>query len=149
MYDLEDWKTTNTLFKYLNKVWGTFMIDRFADNKSCKTTVFNSKYWCLNTACVDAFSTSWQHENNYLIPPIHLIPKAIKQLRLSKAQGVLVAPFWPLLFNQQNKTLSHFLKDFKIFPDKTQCFQLGNNKSSLIGSTRFKSKVICIKLDFS
>ena len=84
------------------------MIDRFADNKNFKTKVFNSKYWCSNTACVDAFSTSWQHENNYLVPPIHLIPKAIKQLRLSKAQVVLVDPFWPsaafwpLLFNHQN-----------------------------------------------
>ena len=143
MYDFEDWETTTTLFKYLNRVWGPFTVDRFADNKNCKTKVFNSKYWCPNTSCVDAFSTSWQHENNYLVPPIHLIPKVIKQLRLSKAQGVLVAPFWPsasfwlLLFNHQKKTPSHFVKDFKIFTNPTQCFQLGNNKSSLIGFTRF------------
>ena len=44
MYDFEDWETTNTLFKYLNRVWGPFTIDRFADNKNCKTKVFNSKY---------------------------------------------------------------------------------------------------------
>ena len=69
------------------------MIDRFADNKNFKTKVFNSKYWCSNTACVDAFSTSWQHENNYLGTSIDLIPKAIKLLRLSKAQGLLVTPF--------------------------------------------------------
>ena len=29
------------------------------------------------------------------------------------------AAFWPLLFNHQNKTPTHFLKDFKIFPDPT------------------------------
>ena len=155
LYDFEDWETTNTLFKYLNRVWRPFTIDRFANNKNCKTKVFNSKYWCPNTTCVDAFSTSWKRKNSYLVPPIHLIPKAIIQLRLSKAQGVLVAPFWssaafwPLLFNLQNKIPSHFLKDFKIFPDPTQCFQLGNKKLSLIGSTRFKNKVICIKLVFS
>ena len=74
MYDFKDCETTNTLFKYLNMVWGPFMIDRFADNKNCKTKVFNSKYWCPNTVCVDTFSTSWQHENNYLVPPIHFIP---------------------------------------------------------------------------
>ena len=90
MYDFEDWETTNTLFKYLNRVWGPFTIDRFADNKNWKTKVFNSKYWCPNTACVDAFSTSWKHENSYLVTPIHLIPKALKPLRLSKAQGLLV-----------------------------------------------------------
>ena len=59
MYHFEGWETTNTLFKYLNRVWGSFTMDRFADNKNCKTKVFNSKHWCPNTACVDAFSTSW------------------------------------------------------------------------------------------
>ena len=128
MYDFEDWETTNALFKYLNRVWGSFTMDRFADDKNCKTKVFNSKHWCLNTDCVDAFSTSWQHENNYLVSPYTSYSKPIKQLRLSKAQGVLVAPFWPsaafwlLLFNYQSKIPSHFLKDFKIFPEPTQCF---------------------------
>ena len=83
MYDFEDLETTDALFKYLNRVWGPFTIDRFTDNKNCKTKVFNSKYWFPNTACADTFSTSWQHENNYLVPSIHLISKAIKQLRIS------------------------------------------------------------------
>ena len=78
IYDFQDWETTNTLFKYLNRVWGPFTIDSLADNKNCKAKVFDSKYWCPNMACVDAFSTSPQHENNYLVPPIHLTPKAIK-----------------------------------------------------------------------
>ena len=43
LYDFEEWETTNTLFKFLNRVWGPFTIDRFADNKNCKTKVFNSK----------------------------------------------------------------------------------------------------------
>ena len=40
MYDFEDWGTTYTLFKYLNRVWGPFTIDRFADNKNCKNQNF-------------------------------------------------------------------------------------------------------------
>ena len=58
MYDFEDWETTNALFKYLYNVLGPSTIDRFSDNKNSKTKGFNSKYWCPNTACVDAFSTS-------------------------------------------------------------------------------------------
>ena len=58
MYDFEDWETTNALFKYLYNVLGPSTIDRFCDNKNSKTKGFNSKYWCPNTACVDAFSTS-------------------------------------------------------------------------------------------
>ena len=34
VYDFEDWETTNTLFKYLNRVWRPFTIDRFTDNKN-------------------------------------------------------------------------------------------------------------------
>ena len=40
MYDFEDWETTYTLFKYLNRVWARFTIDRFADNKNCKNQSF-------------------------------------------------------------------------------------------------------------
>ena len=78
MYVFEDWETTNTLFKYLNRVWGSFTIDRFANNKSCKTKVFNSKHRCPNTACVDAFSASWQQKNNYLVPSYTFYSKAHK-----------------------------------------------------------------------
>ena len=35
-YDFDDWKTTDTLFHYLNSLWGPFTIDRFADNKNAK-----------------------------------------------------------------------------------------------------------------
>ena len=78
MYDFEDWETTNTLFKYLNRVWGSFAMDRFADNENCKTKVFNSKHWCPNTDCVDPFLTSWQHKNNYLVSTYTSYSKAHK-----------------------------------------------------------------------
>ena len=78
MYDFEDWETTNTLFKYLNRVWGSFTMDRFADNENCKTKVFNSKHWCPNTDCVDALLTSWQHKNNYLVSTYTSYSKAHK-----------------------------------------------------------------------
>ena len=34
IYDFKDWETTNTLFKYLNRVQRPFAIDRFTDNKN-------------------------------------------------------------------------------------------------------------------
>ena len=45
-YDLDYWETNDTLFHYLNHLWGPFTIDRFADNKSVKLKKFDSKFWC-------------------------------------------------------------------------------------------------------
>ena len=36
MCDFEDWETTNTPFKYLNRLLGPLAIDRFTDNKNAK-----------------------------------------------------------------------------------------------------------------
>ena len=35
-YDFDDWETTDTLFNYLNRLWGPFTIDMFAHNKNAK-----------------------------------------------------------------------------------------------------------------
>ena len=49
-YDFDDWGTTDTLFHYLNSLWGPFTIDRFADNKNAKLKEFNLKFWCPDTS---------------------------------------------------------------------------------------------------
>ena len=45
-YDFDDWEITDTLFHYLNSLWGPFTIDRLADNKNAKLKKFNSNFWC-------------------------------------------------------------------------------------------------------
>ena len=46
-YDFDDWETTDTLFHYLNRLWGPFTIDRCADNKNAKFKKFNQSFGAL------------------------------------------------------------------------------------------------------
>ena len=57
--DYDEWETTEFLFKELDRMWGTHTFDRFADNRNTKVKKFNSKFWCSDTAAVDAFSQDW------------------------------------------------------------------------------------------
>ena len=94
-YNFNDWETTDTLFDYLNSLWGPFTIDRLADNKNAKLKKFNSKLWCPDTSQVDAFTIGLENDNNYLVPPTYLVPTVIKHQQSSKGQATLMVSFWP------------------------------------------------------
>ena len=94
-YDFDDWETTDTLLHYLNRLWGPFTIDRFADNKNARLRKFNSKFWCPNTSQVDKFAIGWENDNNYMVLPIYSVPKLIKHLQSSKGSVWPSAPVWP------------------------------------------------------
>ena len=78
--DYDDWITTEALFQKLNIIWGPFTIDRFADTKNIKTKRFNSKFYCPCSEGIDAFSYSWEGENNFIVPPVYLISKVLKHV---------------------------------------------------------------------
>ena len=76
---------------------------------------------------LDAFTASWQNENNWLFPPPYLIPKVLKHLEFSKAAGTLVAPmwtsaiWWPLL-TYDGKTFRHEVIDYFVVEPKQNNF---------------------------
>jgi hypothetical protein len=43
---------------------------------------------------VDAFAFDWSSDNNWIVPPVSLVCKAINHMFLCKAKGVLVLPKW-------------------------------------------------------
>ena len=90
--DHDDWETTKGLFRFLDKKWGPFTIDRFADNHNTKTGRFYSKFLCPDTEGVNAFHFSWFGENNYLVPPVYLVPYVLKHMKYYRAKGTLVIP---------------------------------------------------------
>ena len=148
--DYDDWQTTFKFFHLLTNIWGKFTIDRFADNENAKTQKFNSKFWCPGTSNVNAFSISWSGEYNYLVPPVHLIPRVITHMKTSPCEGVLVVPFWPsaaywpLLISSKSKFLP-FVIDYRILKNPSEYLKLGNNKKSIIGSDKFKSSLLALR----
>ena len=151
--DTDSWEITEGFFSYLNELWGPFSIDRFADSANKKLRRFNSKFYCPETECVDAFTVSWDNENNLLVPPVCMISKVIKHMETCKASGTLITPywvsasFWPLVANSTTN-FKTFVKDYKIMDNSKFCVSQENSSKCLIGSKDFKSKIIAMKIEF-
>ena len=78
-------------------------VDRFANYINSKIARFNSRYWNPGAEGVDAFVMDWSGQNNYVCPPICLIPRVLLHMSNCKAQETLIiplwysAPFWPMI----------------------------------------------------
>ena len=72
---------------------GFVTIDRFASEKNRKTVRSNSKTNCPETLGVAAFTFDRPKELNWLVPPVHLIGKAVKYFH-SQQDAILVRPYW-------------------------------------------------------
>ena len=152
--DYDDWKTSEAFFSRIDARWGPFTVDRFASSTNRECHRFNSLLWNPGAEQVNAFSVSWVGENNWLVPPIFLISKAILHLLTCKAKGVLIvtcwpsAPFGPLIFVKKFFTHS-FVTDMMVFDDPIGIFELGDYPGSLLGSNKFTSPVLALLLDGS
>ena len=103
--DIDNWEVTDRVFESLNDMWGPFTIDRFANARNTKVARFNSRFFELGSLGVDAFQFDWGGENNYIVPPVSMISRAINKCVRDRARGMLITPlwksadFWPLLKN--------------------------------------------------
>ena len=153
LIDHDDWRTTPRLFNLLNERWGPYTVDRFADSSNTKLLRFNSKFLCPNTEQVDAFSSAWTGENNYLVPPVSMIPRVLTHMEGCGATGTLVVPFWPSaayfpLIMSTEATFKPFVKDSWIFGWEEGLITQGENKKAFIGSDQFKSDILAAVLQF-
>ena len=54
---------------------------------------FNSSICVPSTEGEDLFRLNWAGENNWLVPPVNIIPRTINHV--TACNGTLVAPYWP------------------------------------------------------
>ena len=154
LVDHDDWCTTTFLFSFLDRIWGTFTVDRFADSSNTKVKRFNSKYLCPNTEHVDAFTIPWQYDNNYIVPPICLIPKVLDHMRDCGAQGTVVVPYWPSaafypLIREGENSFKGFVRDWLCLSNsKGDLVCLGANRNCFIGSDQFRSDMLALRIQF-
>jgi len=101
--DEDDWQLNPVVFSDIDRDWGPHTIDRFSSSSTTQLPRFCSLFWNPGCLVVDAFTTSWSGELNWLCPPPHLIARCIRQLKRDSADGSLLvplwfsAPWWPLL----------------------------------------------------
>ena len=152
-FDHDDWAISDLVFEFFSKKWGPFSCDRFADNTNAKLENFNSKYWCPNTCGVDAFAFNWSLDNNWLVPPVYLVPRVLSQLALFSAKGVLVVPkwessfFWPLLVDNKTGSFRKFVLEAVEYSNPSNFFKPGSNQNSVFACNPFPSNVLVAKLD--
>ncbi len=151
--DHDDWCSTVELFNLVDEKWGPHTVDRFADSSNTKLPRFNSKFHCPNTEQVDALAIGWGSENNYLVPPVSLIPKVLQHMNSFAGFGTLITPYWPSapffpLLKQDKKKFHVFVKDLIFIPETKNLIKQGNNRKVHIGSEHFKSGILVLRIDF-
>ncbi|MCP3663685.1 MAG: hypothetical protein GY696_14550 [Gammaproteobacteria bacterium] len=152
--DLDDWSVRKPIFAVIDQRFGPHSIDRFADHKNCQLSRFNSKYFVPGTAGVDAFAYDWSDDNNWLVPPLFLVPRVIKHLRESRARGTLIIPkwpsqcYWPLLVDSSG-AFRFFVADSIAFPARTKVFEPSSQPSSVFNQPHFPSPVLALRIQFT
>lgn len=117
--DFGDWRISDMFFHYVNDLWGSLTVDRFANYHNAKLPRFNSRFWNPGSEAVNCFSISWAHEKNYLVPPINLVSRCLRHLLQCEAEGVLITPawvsaaYWPFLFPEMGKRAA-FIVDYRL-----------------------------------
>ena len=93
--DIDDWGTTVDFFQLLDCLWGPHTVDKFANMNNTKLLRLNSLYWNPGSIAVDAFTSDWSGENNWLVPPVSMASRVINHLIKSNSVGTSVVPKWP------------------------------------------------------
>ena len=75
VYDPDDWGLSHSTFQSIDRMWGPHSIDRFANHLNSKLSRFNSRYWNPGSEGIDTFIMNWAEENNYVCPPVSLVPR--------------------------------------------------------------------------
>ena len=70
-------------------------VDRFADDRNAKLLIFYSAVYCPLTAGVDEFNFRWNPDQiNWIFPPMKMIGRTLRHLKLSQAAGLILVPQW-------------------------------------------------------
>ena len=78
LVEYDDWMLNPGVFNILEAKWGPHTVDRFANLLNRQVPRFNSWFWEPGTEAVDAFTCSWADDNNWLCPPVYLIPRVLR-----------------------------------------------------------------------
>ncbi len=150
-FESDNWAVRPLFFRHFDKTWGPYTIDRFADSQNSQLSRFNSRVPSPGSIGIDAFSYDWSEDNNWLVPPVHLIVKTVKHLVATKAKGTLVCPkwtsasFWPVLFPFGRP--ASFITEIVEIPAGSNLFLPSSQPTSIFNKAQFPSPVLFLRLD--
>lgn len=92
--DRSNWRLNPQLFNQLEKMWGPFSIDLFADRMNAQTRQFYSWKPDPEALGTDAFCHKWAPNTMYAFPPFCLIGRCLAKVRQDQAELILITPVW-------------------------------------------------------
>ena len=152
LVEYDDWMLNPGIFNILEAKWGPHTVDRFANSLNKQVPRFNSRFWEPDTEAVDAFTCSWADDNNWLCPPVYLIPRVLRHAQNTKARATLVvpqwvsSPFWPLLY-PDGINPAGFVQDCLELPRYDSLFLPGRSGSNIFKGVP-NTPVLALRLDF-
>ena len=141
------------LFATLDIMWGPHTVHRFSSFRSRQVPRYCNRFPNPGEESIDAFTTTWSGENNWLFPPPFLVPKVIKHLKFSEADGTLIvphwesAPWWPLLI-QKKGAFKSFIIDVFVIPPRENMFIPAVPGDILFGSGKQGFNVLALRCCF-
>ena len=125
--DKDDYMLNPNIFAAADILWGPHTVDRLSLFETRQVPRFCSRWLNPCMEVLDAFSVEWSGKNNWLFPPPYLLPKVLRHLQWSSADGTLVVPWWktarwwPLLILPDNRFRSEVI-DFLVVEPKANMF---------------------------
>jgi hypothetical protein len=101
--EVDDFSLQPAVFERIMRDFAPLDFDRFASAHNAQLPVFNSEYWCPESAGVNAFTFDWSGSHNFCFPPPRLVARTLQHALECRARIVLVVldwksqPWWPLL----------------------------------------------------
>ena len=122
-----EWTLHPELFNYLDRKFGPHTIDRFASVNTYQCEVYNSRFLDPFSSGLNALEqTDWHQHNNFVNPPLRLLPEILRLIISQKARATIIAPYWPAMPWFRTLQLLSTSHPIKLPHPKLICFPVQN-----------------------
>lgn len=90
-----EWELAHNAYSEIVSQFGHPEIDLFASRINSKCNRFVSWKRDPEAVAIDAFTLNWKTYFFYAFPPFSLVLKCLHKIKIDRATGILVFPYWP------------------------------------------------------
>ena len=92
--DYDDYPLTNLSFKELTYFGGPTPLTDLLVPITLRYQDLTLRFFQTGCVAVDAFSQDWEHDNDWICPPVCPLIRAVRHVELCKARGTVILPLW-------------------------------------------------------
>lgn len=140
-----EWQLSKQAYSHIVDTFGSPKVDLFATRLNTKCPIYVSWRKDPGAFAVNAFTINWHNLSFYAFPPVAVIAKVLRKIISDRAQGILVAPYWPTQawFPLYNKLL---ISDLIIFEPTDKILSSVSNSVTALPQLRLMAGKLSGKL---